>query len=839
MNNTGTKQKNFQTYSEGFTQDIIPIKKFIGGMILTSDGYFEKILEVYPVNFYQRPNKKKNEILNAFRSFIKIAPNIVHIKVVTEFTNMTKLKDNLMANYAKESNEHLKRSIKRFINYIDQLAQQTSYTHKFYISIRYEGESDGTVHTDVRKIYDSMNSLVDNISVKFAEAGNLVMKHEDENLFNVDVLYRFFNRNSMYHESSEMRRMRILYDTERYNQHLDDKNKKGIDERSFVAPRGYDNCFTDAIIMDGQYSTYLAIKSDGYPANLIGGWVNHLFFGNGVDVDFYFHKVPKKLAESRLKASNKFASIKLNHLTNRNDNSGKADEQIDKIKNRAYLLNMLKSEDMIYVSTIITIRGNDLEAIRTYRGTIKTDLASKEVFTEECYEDAEEYMLSTMPLCRLDKSIYKRTKQNMTTSSCSVMYPFVTYECFDETGIVLGKNIDNNSIVAINNYNTQRHSNGNILILGGSGSGKTFTEQCMGSRQTFIGIRTFYLLPVKGHEYYKGIKNNGGTYAKMHPGSDVSVNFLEIRPEIALDRDLVEDDISEVEPSLLSKKTGSIKTFLSLLLKKGEQISSIENSYFDEAITRMYNKFGINDNNDSIWVNKKKQILKPMPHFSDLKEYIEQYPQIERYGALLIPFISGSYKNFNQDTNIDLSRKSIAFDVNRDIIDKNMLPAIMYIAIDLIYDMVKSSRIYLDSIYLDEIWTMLVNESCAEQVQGLVKLIRGYGGACIFASQDIIDLFKNEYGPAIVGNTDIKFLMKMKDSEADRVKQYIDITDEDVSKIKNFRRGEGLLISNGDKIRMHVEASEFELEMFSTDPNVIRMFAERNAKKKNVHRAQI
>ncbi len=814
------KRKGY--FREGFSQDIIPIKKFIGGMILTTDNRVVKILEVIPVNYYQKSNKERNRIIESYKAFFRISPAIVQVKAVTESTNMICLLDNLKIQYSKETNEKLKSCIKRFMIYIENLAKQKSHTKKFYVIYQYEGNS-----SDLNEIYEDMMSTANYIAIRFSEIGNLVLRHENDNTFNIDVLYRFFNRKSMYKETVNLRYVRINADAKQYNDGIPENIQKGIDEKSYIAPRGYDNSYIDAVLLDGTYFTFLALTSDGYPEDVYGAWIDNLSYGNGIDIDLYFRKTSRESSISRLKTTARFTRVSASRQETRNPEKYK--EMMSGLQNRNYILNSLESgDDMFYTNIIITIRGDSLDAVRQKRKTILKDLESHNVFLEECYKDAETYFFSTMPLCNLDKSIYRRTRQNMTTSSCAFTYNYTSYELFDETraSIVIGKNLENGSIVALNNYNTERYTNANILMIGTSGAGKTFTEQCMGTRQSMIGIRTFYLLPVKAHEYYKGIMQMGGSYIKLHPGCESCINIMEIHPEEAIDRNLVED-ISDVKPSLLSKKVNTLSVFITLLLKDGEDISTVELNYLNSIIVELYHDYGITDDNNSIYINKRTKQIKKMPHIEDLYERMSKCPQLRRLTPLLLPFITGIFKNFNGDTNVDLSQRTIAFDVDKDIVGKQMLAAIMYIAFDLMYDMVKSSRLYFDSIYLDEVWIMMRNRACAEQVQNLLKIIRGYGGAAIVSTQDIFDFLNNEFGPAIIGNTDIKILLKLKDKEAERVSNYIDLSEDELIRIQQFNRGDCLLITNRDRIKLHIEASEFEVETFTTDPNLLRKFAEK------------
>ena len=104
----------------------------------------------------------------------------------------------------------------------------------------------------------------------------------------------------------------------------------------------------------------------------------------------------------------------------------------------------------------------------------------------------------------------------------------------------------------------------------------------------------------------------------------------------------------------------------------------------------------------------------------------------------------------------------------------------------------------------------------------MVKLIRGYAGCVVLATQDIFDFLNTEFGVSVLANTEIRLFLNLKDTECDRVASIIHLTDEDKSAILGFSRGQGLLLSRGDKIIVNIEATQHEVEVFTTDPNILK-----------------
>ena len=189
----------------------------------------------------------------------------------------------------------------------------------------------------------------------------------------------------------------------------------------------------------------------------------------------------------------------------------------------------------------------------------------------------------------------------------------------------------------------------------------------------------------------------------------------------------------------------------------------------------------------------------------------------------------GMFSNFNGPTNVDLNSQFIVFDVDKTSINEDYLPAIMYIAFDVSYDLAKQSLRRKDAIFMDEVWLMMQNDDCAKQVKEMVKIIRGYGSCTVLATQDIGDFLRsnNGLGESILAASKIKFFLRCEDMELNNIARVVDINANDKSNFKKFPpHGRALMMSSKDKFLIDLIASEEELKLFTTDVNLRKKFAE-------------
>lgn len=169
-----------------------------------------------------------------------------------------------------------------------------------------------------------------------------------------------------------------------------------------------------------------------------------------------------------------------------------------------------------------------------------------------------------------------------------------------------------------------------------------------------------------------------------------------------------------------------------------------------------------------------------------------------------------------------------------------LLPVGMFIALDYVWDQIKADRTMRKAIFIDEIWQLIgasSNRMAAEFCLEIFKVIRGYGGAAISATQDLSDFFSlddGKYGRAIINNSKNKIILNLEPDEARYVQETLKLTRTEVRAITQFERGEALVSSNNNKIPVVIRASKTETEMITTD----RAELEEIVREKKAHKAQ-
>ena len=803
-----------------FTQDFIPIKNLEHGIIETTDGRYIKILEIEPINFMLRSEEEQYEIICSFASWLKISPVHLQFKSITRKADSDKHIAMLRKEMETEESEQCKKLSEGYIRLIKDVGSREALTRRFFLIFRYE-ELRRNENSDYGQICSTLLTAEQNARAYFMQCGNNILQPRDPDEATAEILYMFFNRRSCEEEPFHSRVDRIVLDT------MAAKNKViGIDPvphirmAHFIAPRGIDLTHRNYIIMDGLYYSFLYIKGNGYPNKVRAGWMSSLInAGEGIDVDVFLRR------ENRSKTIDKVAQrIRLNRtkLKSMQDTSTDYEELAGSIQAGYFIKQGIANynEDLFYMSVFVTVSARTYEELMWRKQQMTDMLKSMDMYVSDCSFQQEDALRTVMPFLQISLKLEKKSKRNVLTSGAASTYMFTSFEMSDDTGVLLGINRHNNSLCIVDLFDTKKNKNANLNLLGTSGAGKTFTMQLLALRMRMRGIQCYIIAPIKGHEFRRACNRIGGQFIKIAPGSPHCINIMEIRHTISPEMELIDElDYSEMD-SLLAQKIQQLMIFFSLLIP---DMTNEEEQMLDEALIRTYGKFGITHDNDSVYEDRNvvPPKMKAMPILGDLHEELQKNEMTKRIAIIVSRFVTGSAQSFNQQTNVDLSNKYIVLDLSE--LKGKLLPVGMMIALDYVWDKIKSDRTKKKAIMIDEIWQLIgagSNRMAAEFCLEIFKVIRGFGGAAISATQDLSDFFGLEdgrYGRAIINNSKNKIILNLEPDEAEFVRDTLKLTKTEIRSITRFERGEALICSNNSKVPVIIKASKEEQEMITTD----------------------
>ena len=306
----------------------------------------------------------------------------------------------------------------------------------------------------------------------------------------------------------------------------------------------------------------------------------------------------------------------------------------------------VNNEDLYFLYIYINIFSDNLKELEHNINSIEGMLQSKGMQTRRASFREEQLFKSCLPIFENNEDIKNSARRNILTSGIISTYPFISSNIFDENGILVGKNIYNNSLIFVDRYNTEKYKNANMCIFGTSGAGKSFYTKLLILRYRLLGIEQYVIDPER--EYISLTKALEGTVIKIGPSSSEFINVLDIR----------EESLEEGEKGYLATKISKLIGFFNLIFGN---LNEEEKAILEEKLIEVYNLKNINFDDNSLFNYDKKNIIskkfkssKDMPILEDLYNILNKDEKTKKLAIKLIPFIKGSLNFFNNYTNVYL-----------------------------------------------------------------------------------------------------------------------------------------------------------------------------------------
>jgi len=116
----------------------LPIKNIVGGVVVTRDNRFIKILEVLPVNIYLKSPNDRQNIISSYAAWLKIAPDNIQLEARTLPADTAAYVDRMKDYAEREDNESCREMIEDNIAEIGEGVASDAIRHRFFLIFQYE-----------------------------------------------------------------------------------------------------------------------------------------------------------------------------------------------------------------------------------------------------------------------------------------------------------------------------------------------------------------------------------------------------------------------------------------------------------------------------------------------------------------------------------------------------------------------------------------------------------------------------------------------------------------------------------------------------------------------------
>ena len=801
-------------------QEFFPVEDIRDGMIVTKDKRYIKVVEVQPINFLLRSAGEQRDIILSFAELLRIAPVKIQFKSNANRADITKFLANTVEEMGRETDPACVEMDRDYLQHIQSIATNNAISRRFFAIFEYENPLPA-YHPSEKEVRFALESVARNFRSYLSRCGNSTVEFPNEEEENEFLLQLFHTLLDHYNTADTTLQDKI---DRAFQLRLAGGNLEEMCTADYACPDDLDFRHARYVVIDGVYHAYLQIPSTGFKTLVGAAWLSPLInAGEAIDVDLFLHKMPADRMQVQVSRNLRLNKAKLGEVSS---TSADFNKMGDIMESGYYLQRGLNDgQEFYYLNVLVTVKAFSRKDLENRVSEVVKMMTAKQITLKYCAYLQEEAFLSTLPLAKLSPKLYRLGRRNVLTNTAASTYMFTSFEICDDSGILMGTNEHNNSLVILDLFNQRKYKNPHMAIMGTTGSGKTVIEQCMATRMRRKHIATYIIAPLKGHEYARAVKAMGGQFVRISTGSPHCINIMEIRTMDNSANRLLDGEMEE--QSYLSMKIDNLLIFFSIIMP---EMTNIEEQLLDEALVKTYGDFGITNDNRTLWDPDHPGRFKRMPILGDLYKNLRNNPKADRLAIVLNRFVGGSAKAFNHQTNVDLSNPYTVIDLS--YLKKKLLSAGMFIATDLIWDLAKQNRLKQKAIVIDEVWQLIGSNSspqAAEYLVEMAKIGRAYNTSIIFATQDINDFFSLEngkYGKAILANSKTKIILNLEPHEAERCGEVLGLTATEVHKIKNFERGYGLLSCNGNNIAVRFQASAMELSLITTDPEELQKLVE-------------
>jgi len=352
------------------------------------------------------------------------------------------------------------------------------------------------------------------------------------------------------------------------------------------------------------------------------------------------------------------------------------------------------------------------------------------------------------------------------STAASYLMPFVSKQLNDPKGIFMGVNAYNNSLVFIDPFTSR---NNNINIFGVSGSGKSVTAKILMNRLYMRGIQIIVIDP-EG-EYVELAHSLGGEVIQFSRENGINPFYI-----ARSDENEILDHIS------------TLKTFLKFFIPKHHY----EGAVLDECLIKLYDSGS--------------------PNFSNLLELLGKHPMQRDLSVLSTGSLRGV---FNSERKLELSNDMIVLDLHDLKKDEKREPA-MYLLTSLIWNLVNKKSDRKRMLFIDEAHKLLTDPDVALFYRELVKQARKRNVGVVSVTQDVEDFLKNEYGKAIITNSETKILLKQSYATLTDIGTIYPMTDEEKTNLGHLGIGEVVLFREEEHTRLNIVVLPHEQQLVFT-----------------------
>lgn len=474
-------------------------------------------------------------------------------------------------------------------------------------------------------------------------------------------------------------------------------------------------------------------------------------------------------------------------------------------------------EPLLHCAVFIELIADSLDKLRELQAEVNMELTRGKIMVERLTLRQKEGFLAVHP-CGFN-AFDKQFERVLPASSVANLFPINYSGKTDPNGFYIGKDKFGTNIIVDIDCRADDKTNGNILILGNSGQGKSYLNKLLLTNIRESGKKIVLLDPEA--EYEVLTNNLGGCYIDLMSGQYI-INPLEPKSWGQQDEPLDSNEpLAFRRVTRLSQHIAYLKDFF----RAYKDFSDSHIDLIEIMLMKLYTRFNITDATDY-------SRLKPTdyPIMSDLYDLVEmefkcyEKGQKNLYSEELIRdvclglnsmCVGAESKYFNGHTNI-LDDHFITFgvkglmDTNRRLKDTMLFNILSYMNHKLLTDGNTVAS-------FDELYLFLTHMTAIEYIRNSMKRCRKKDSLIIIATQNIEDFLLEgirEYTKPLFSIPTHQFLFNAGNIDPRSYMDALQLEQSEFDLIKYPERGTCLYKCGNERYLLQVIAPEYKSKLF-------------------------
>ena len=586
---------------------------------------------------------------------------------------------------------------------------------------------------------------------------------------------------------------------------------------SEVAPKGLQFNASDFFISD-KYATIMTVVS--YPKFITPGFLSGLTNMSGIKVVIKHIPVPFSVMRSML---NKQINDYRDRYEKEKDKTLQERIRQDYESLESFVQQIAANQDLIFDFQLhVMIMANTKEELENRKVNVKNYLDAMDLRAVSLRFEQETILKSILPVFPKQR-IEERIGTPIPSMTVAAMYPFV-FDSIKDPGLANLIGVDfSGGVILFNQFlykirKENNRNNANLVILGGSGSGKSTAAKLLLRGHIRNNCQIVAIDPE--NELNDMCMLYGGDSIDLGKGGSYGL----INPlEIVMDAD--EEDIKNgIGYTVLTRTLQFLKAFMRYYYPDIEEDVL---TLFSEVVQDTYHRFGINFESD--FTNKTGA---DYPTFSDVyatvrgrltgtTEKTHERDVLERLELKVRPFVRELKYYFDGHTSIPSNSEFIVFNIKELMnSDENIKNALFFNVLKYAWGLCLDKR--KDTILMvDEAHVLLAGNNIlgADFLAQVQRRARKYNTGTIIITQQPSDFSNPQVitqGKAIFGNASYYLIMQLNKQSVEDLSKLVDLNDNEMEGIKRYSQGQALFVCGNKRMQIDVIVTQDELDSFGS-----------------------